>query len=375
MALAVLAVFAFAACAGARQPAHVGSVSSARDEVDRLMAHEMAARKIPGAAVAVIANGAVVKRASYGKASLELEVAATAASLFTLASTTKEFTAVAIMTLVQAGKLALDDSVRMHLPELPASWAPVTIRHCLSHTSGLPDGLAADQVNVIPLAGERDALLALLADRPLVAEPGVRAAYNQTGVMLLGDIIERVSGQSYETYIEDHLLKPAGATGFAWGDSWAVVPGRASLYTALEPTADRSRLQLDEQGRPVTAKTIHALGIKGVADWLVPAGGLNASLDGMIRWQTALWSGKVIKSQSLALMSTPYTLRDGSHGPFGLGLIPQKQYDVDTVSSGGGGAVWITTVPAKQLTVIVLTNLQGSRPNDLVDKLLGIYLR
>jgi D-alanyl-D-alanine carboxypeptidase len=339
------------------------------------MAHEMAARQIPGAAVAVIANGAVVKRASYGKASLELDVPVTASTLFPLASTTKELTAVAIMTLVEDGKLALDDSVRAHLQELPASWAPVTIRHCLSHTSGLPDAVAPDQVNIIPLAGERAALLALLAGRPLAAEPGVGAAYNQTGVMLLGDVIERVSGQRYKAYIEQRLLKPAGAIGFAWGDSWVVVPGRTSLYTALEPTPDRSRLQLDERGRPVIAKAIHAFGAKGIPDWASPAAGLNASLDGMIRWETALWSGKAIKPPSLALMSAPYALRDGSHGPFALGLIPRDRRGLATVSSGGGAAVWITTVPAKQLTVIVLTNLQGSRPDDLADKILGIYLR
>lgn len=110
-------------------------------QVDDVVAKDMAARHTPGASVAVIKDGKVVLEKSYGLASVELSVPATNATLYPLASTTKEFTAVAIMTLVEQGKLALDDPVRKYLPELPASWMPVTIRHCLSHTSGLPDNV------------------------------------------------------------------------------------------------------------------------------------------------------------------------------------------------------------------------------------------
>jgi len=84
-----------------------------------------------------------------------------------------------------------------------------------------------------------------------VGEPGTKALYNQTELMLLGDIIARVSRKSYESFIEDRLLKPIGISDMKWGDSWSVIPGRASLYTALEPTADRSKLRLDEKGRPI----------------------------------------------------------------------------------------------------------------------------
>jgi CubicO group peptidase (beta-lactamase class C family) len=338
------------------------------------MAREMAARRIPGASIAIIDDGRIVKKASYGLANVELGVPVTNATLFTLASTTKEFTAVAIMALVEDGRVSLDESVRHYLPELPATWAPVTVRHCLSHSSGLPYSVVSDAVNILPLAGDRETLLKLLAEKP-VGDPGVKATYNQTGIMLLGDIITRVSGKPYESFIEDRLLKPAGISGMKWGDSWEVVPGRASLYTALEPTPDRSKLFMDANRRPVLSKAgIHAFGSKGTPSWMLPAIGLNTSVDSLATWEAALWSGKIIKPATLAMMGQAFTLRDGKTGAFGLGLIPGKQGTMATVSSGGGAAVWLTTIPEKQLTAIVLTNLQASSPELIVASILDAYL-
>ena len=349
--------------------------SAGGDLLDQLVSEEMAARKIPGVSIAVIRNGQIIRKASYGLASVELRVPVTNSTLFHLASTTKEFTGVGIMALVEDGRLALDTSIRTYLPELPAAWQPFTIRHCLSHTSGLPDGVAADQVNIIPLAGDRESLLKMLGSMP-VGEPGSKVVYNQTELLLLGDIIARVSGKSYESFIEDRLLKASGIYDMRWGDSWEVIPGRASLYTALEPTADHSKLRLDEKGRPVFSTAgIHAFGSKGEPDWLMPAAGLNANIDSMARWEAALWTAKIIKSASLAMMARPSQLRDGTLGQFGLSMIVGRQDGRTTISSGGGAAVWLTTIPEIHLTAIVLTNLQASSPQVLAAKILQSYLQ
>jgi CubicO group peptidase (beta-lactamase class C family) len=354
------------------QVAHAGT--SMAMQVDDVVAKDMAARHTPGASVAVIKDGKVVLEKSYGVASVELNVPATNATLYPLASTTKEFTGVAIMTLVEQGKISLDDSVRKYLPELPASWAPVTIRHCLSHTSGLPDNVADDTVNVLPLAGTRADLMALLATRPVKA-PGASMVYNQTGFMLLGEIIARVSGMPYESYINDRLLKPLGITGLQWGDTWTLIPGRASLYTALQPTADHSKLQLDSKGAPVMSTDgIHPFGSKIATEWLMPAAGLSGNIEAMSTWENALWTGKVIKPASLALMAKPYVMSDGKTGDFGLALMHDSQQGHVTVHTGGGAAVWITTIPDQHLTVIVLTNLQASQPYKLVAGILDVYL-
>ncbi|MFK2889613.1 serine hydrolase domain-containing protein [Dyella flagellata] len=356
---------------------HANAVASTvrPDEVDRVVNQYMAARKIPGASVAIIKDGKLVKESSYGLANVELGVPVNHNTLFTLASTTKEFTAVAIMSLVEEGKLSLDTPIRHYLPELPASWGAVTIRHCLSHTSGLPDGDAPDDVNVTPLAGTQADLMKLLVTRP-VGEPGVKTVYNQTEFMLLADVIERVTGKPYKTFIEDRLLKPLGIASMRWGDAWEVIPGRASLYTAVEPTSDRLKLQLDAKGEPVMSKSgIHVFGSKAVPEWLTPAAGLNGNIDAMVRWESALWGGKVIRPETLALMSTPYKLRDESAGDFGLAFVPYPLPGTGepSVSSGGGAAVWITTLPKSHLTAIVLTNLQGCSPPALTAQVLRAY--
>src|SRR5689334_23021850 len=156
--------------------------------VDKLAADYMAAQKIPGMAIAVIQDGQILKRATYGVASVELNVPLTEKTLFTMASTSKEFTAVAIMSLVEEGKIRLNQSVREILPELPEQWSAVTVANCLSHTSGVPDVTDPDTVNIIPIAGERNKVL--IAQRPVASAPGAVSSYNGAGILLLSMIIE-----------------------------------------------------------------------------------------------------------------------------------------------------------------------------------------
>jgi CubicO group peptidase (beta-lactamase class C family) len=364
-----LALLAGLSCAAV---AHADADSSKR--VDDIVAKDMSSRHTPGVSIAVIQGDKVVLEKSYGVASVELDVPATNKTLYTLASATKEFTGVAIMTLVEQGRISLDDSVRKYLPELPAAWAPVTIRHCLSHTSGLPDNVTDDTVNVIPLAGSKADLMKVLAEKP-VQTPGAIMVYNQTGFMLLGDIVARVSGMSYEEYVDKRLFQPLGITGLRWGDAWTVIPGRASLYTALEPSVDRSRLRLDEKGSPVPSRTgIQAFGSKGLTEWMMASAGLNGNIQAMTTWESALWNGKVIKPSSLALMTQPYVMRDGKTGDYALAFMHDVEHGLPAIHTGGGAAVWITTVPDRHLTVIVLTNLQASQPAKLVAGIMDAYL-
>lgn len=343
---------------------------AAADAVDDYIKVQMAALRVPGAAVAVIRDGRAVKRAVYGQASIEHNAPVTTRTVFPLASMTKAFTATAIMTLVQDGKLRLDQPVREILPELPAAWSAITIRQCLSHTSGLPDAVS-DDLNVIPVSGDRDALLALLAQRPL-EPPGVRSAYNQTGYILLGMIIERLSGRPYATYIREQLLNPAGASQITFGDSWEIVPGRAELYTAVELTADRMKL-LARNGRPVLSDgKVRRLGLKPFPEAYWPIGGLNASLDDFIAFELALGSGRLISPTLLEEMAKPIRLADGREGVFSAGFIVGEADGQRTVSYGGGAATWRLATPSTGVTVIVLTNLQGSSPQVLATQIAAL---
>jgi CubicO group peptidase (beta-lactamase class C family) len=346
----------------------------------------MEMKKIPGLAIAVIRDGRVVKEAAYGKASLELNVPTTLDSSFPLASMTKIFTAAAVMQLVQEGRVSLDEPVIQILPLLPSTWSAVTIRHCLSHTSGLPDVLT-DDVNVTMVSGDRDTALAEVAKQSL-KPVGTTSAYNQTGYVLLGMIIEKISSMSYETFVQDRLLNPAGMKTARFGDGWSIIPGRVDLYTALDVTQDHTKLLLRD-GRPVLlTNKILRYGSKYLPDYMAPAGLLNGSIRDLVSWEAALAEGKLLKSSSLAEMSAPFKLADGKDGIFGLSFVsvPMNMFGVSgatksggafgsyaTVSYGGGAAAWRIAIPEKHLIVIVLTNLQGTSPDALAADIATLY--
>jgi D-alanyl-D-alanine carboxypeptidase len=356
------------------------------DATDDYVHRQMEKKKIPGLTIAVIRDGHVVKEAAYGKASLELNVPTTLDTSFHLASMTKIFTAAAIMQLVEEGRISLDEPVTQILTSLPTQWSAISIRHCLSHTSGLPDVLT-DDVNGTTVSGDRDAALADMAKLPL-KPVGAASVYNQTGYVLLGMIIEKMSGMSYVNFVQSHLFDPAGMKTARFGDAWAIIPGRADLYTALDITQDHTKL-LMRDGRPVVlTDKILRYGSKYLPDYLAPAGLLNGSIRDLVSWEAALSQGKLLKPATLAEMSAPFKLSDGKDGIFGLSFasVPMNMFGNSTatksggafgpyatVSYGGGAATWRMAIPEKHLIVIVLTNLQGTNPDALAADIATLY--
>jgi CubicO group peptidase (beta-lactamase class C family) len=199
-------------------------------ELDAYVRREMRRRHIPGLSLAVLRGARVVRLKGYGLASVEQGVAAAAETVYQLASTTKVFTGAAVMLLAEEGKLSLDDSVTKLLPGLPAAWGGVTVRQCLTHTSGLPDASLSDDTDEV-IAPTRAEALVKLAALPFVSRPGEKWEYNQTGYVLLGMLVERLSGLSFEEFLARRFFRPLGMTRTSFGDSGEVVPGRATLYT------------------------------------------------------------------------------------------------------------------------------------------------
>jgi len=338
------------------------------DEIDNLILKEMASKKIPAVSIAVIKNNQVIKESAYGLASIELDVPATLNTSYSLASMTKIFTASAIMLLVEDGKISLDESITKVLPQLPAKWSHITIRHCLSHTSGLPDAIT-DDVNVTMITGDRDELFEILAKKP-VKPAGENSVYNQTGYILLGMIIEKLTGMQYEQFVKTRLLSPANITGAAFGDGWSIVPGRSNLYTSLKITADHSKLFIGEHGPVVMDDKIVHYGSKYMPDYMAPAGLINGTIRDLVNLEKAFDTGSMLKPETLKLMSAPYKLSNGENGVFGLGFVAVSfGGPYNAVSYGGGAATWRLSYPDRKLTVIVLTNLQGSQPHGLAAKI------
>jgi D-alanyl-D-alanine carboxypeptidase len=341
------------------------------DQIDDYVHAEMAKKKIPGLTVAVIRDGKVIKESAYGQASIELNVPVTLDTPFVLASMTKVFTASAIMLLVQEGKITLDEQVSKILPQLPVAWSNITIRNCLSHTSGIPD-VMVDQINVTAVAGDREEMFEKLGKLP-VRPIGDESAYNQTGYALLGMVIEKISGMRYEEFVQQRVFAPSKMTHASFGDSWAIVPGRSDLYTADDITKDHTKLMLRDDRPVILTDKILRYGAKAMPDYLAPAGLLNGSIRDLVNWEETMAQGNLLTEASLREMTMPYKLNNGKNGEFGLSfvIIPVGPYQ--TVSYGGGAAVWRFSVPEKHLTVIVLTNLQASQPQAIAAGIMAMY--
>ena len=334
--------------------------SSKLARVDSMIRAEMSSRAIPGLAVVVVKDGKVIKKTTYGLASIELESAATNATLFQIASATKNVTGVAIMQLVEQGKFRLDDRIADLLPGLPETWRPVTVRHLLSHTSGIPD-MILDPNTGVWIPGSPDSVIAQLAKMP-IKPAGSEWSYNQTNYMLLGMLIEKVSGLPYRDYFSQRVFKPLGVTNVAFGDSRTVVKGRTSEYTVL--------------GLPKPPKSLselHAFSYQ-YPDALYTAAGIFINAEDMARWLVGVSNGATLSPASFTAMTTTVSLNDSKpfHFPdsdngYGLGWITFDRAAHRAVGGSGGGRAALLFYPEDRLAVAIMTNLQGSGPESLVE--------
>ena len=334
-----------------------------RDDVagaDGWIRQEMAARRIPGMAVAVIRDGAVVMEAAYGLASLEHGVPVTTSTRFIIASTTKAWAATAVLMLVEQGKLRLEQPIGTLLPGLPEPWRGVPVRRLLSHTSGLPDVTVSANTGDL-YSHDRDSALAIAGAKPLDFPVGARWAYNQTNYVLLGMLVERVTGTPFMRWILDHVAAPLGLTSPIFGDSRAVVPGRATHYT---------KWALGNAGPPRDLDSLR-LASYLYEPWLHMAAGLNASAIDLARFGDAVRAGRLVGPALRDTMWTAVSLADDRpfrfSGTAGMGL----GWMVDDDPAGrsawmdGGATASLRVFPGRGLTVAVLTNLQGAGPAEL----------
>jgi D-alanyl-D-alanine carboxypeptidase len=348
----------------------LGASALLGDEVDNLIRAEMTKRRIPGLALAVVRDGKIVKQAGYGKANVELDVPVRDDTVFLLASLTKAFTASAVLALVDDGKIALDDPMSKHVPGLPESWAPVTIRHSLSHTSGLPDVVGGDEkIQFFTW----DAALPALASRR-VEPAGARSVYNQTAYALLGMLIRRISGMGFEEFIAARFLKPLEMTATTYGDQVDLVANRASMYSAFEPSEDRRGLLMGKSGPVRSSDRIFPVFGYVYPRYLFVGAGLNSTIGDLAKWEVALGSGRVMRDATLAEAGQPYRLSDGKDGEFGLGWTAGKLNGRRVMHLGGGGSVWHVRFPEDRISVIVLSNLQGSGALAIAIAAAGVYV-
>jgi serine beta-lactamase-like protein LACTB len=274
---------------------------AAPDTLAQLLDRIVAARfkpELPGVAALVAKDGRPILRKAYGMANVELGVPVRPEHVFRIGSTTKLFTATAIMLLVDEGRIALDAPLKRYLPDAPAHWDQVTIEHLLTHTSGIPN-LSMDSGywrTTARLEHTPEELVAPVRDRPLEFAPGTRFAYNNTGYNLLGLVIEKLSGEGYYAFLDRRIARPLGLAHTREGSDKVLIPGLVTGY----------------RGGPAPAFLL-------AASNFYAAGGLVSTVDDLAAFMLALQSGKLVSPSGVKRMNTSYVLPDGKATDYGLG--------------------------------------------------------
>jgi CubicO group peptidase (beta-lactamase class C family) len=344
------------------------AVAQSLDErVDRFIHAEMQRRGIPGLGLAIVRHGRLDRVVGYGLASVEHGVPVSDSTPFQINSATKSFTAVLVLQQVERGRIRLDDPIGRHLDSLPPAWRDVTIRQLLSHTSGLPDVVENPMSGTLLARNVPDAL-ALLSDKPMMFAPAASWSYNQTNYMLLGLLLEKLSGTPFATLCRDALFAPLGIRTASFGDARAVVPGRATGYTRLSTAGG--------QVRPLDHLEVTWYEFE---PFLYTAAALNISARDFGRWVEALLAGRFVSRASLEEIWRPVEVAgkpvDLGHSlGFGLGW-PLLVRAAHRAAGGSGGVrAAFFVYPDDDLAVIVLTNLMGAQPEALVEGVANAYL-
>ena len=319
------------------------------EAIDAAVRGQIERQRIPGVAVAVVRRGEVLVAKGFGDANLEQQIKVSSETMFESGSLGKQFTSAGIMALVEEGRLALDEPVRTYFPDAPAAWQPITVRHLLSHTSGIPD-YTGDALDYRKDYTEAE-LLRLAYGLPLEFKAGARWNYSNTGYVILGCLISKLTAAPYWEYLRKRIFDPAGMKTIRVITESDIVPHRASGYL---PTDTGFRHQ----------------------DWVAPRlnttadGSMLMSLQDMIAWNEAVRNKAVLKPQSWALMQSPVTLNSGATYPYGFGwFIESAGGQVVHQHSGSwqGFRTQFTRYTGDDLAVVVLTNSGAADPGAIAN--------
>jgi N-acyl-D-aspartate/D-glutamate deacylase/CubicO group peptidase (beta-lactamase class C family) len=327
--------------------------------IDALFA-PLATGDSPGAAVIVIRNDEVLHAAGYGYADLQSREPITPQTSFRLASVSKQFTAMAIMILADRGELDYDDPLVKYLPELGPFGEKITLRHLLTHTSGLPDYydvLEEETVEGMPDTEQAMQFLAAWDEPPLFA-PGERYEYSNPGYEMLALVVERVSGQRFGRFLEDNIFLPLGMTETVVRDSTEPeIPNRALGYTRKEGSFEL----LDE----------HPL------NHIIGSGGMYSTVEDLARWDQALYTATLVQRATLEQAWSPVRLTGGEEYPYGFGWRLGRYGGLGRRLCHAGGwlgfSTFIVRYPEHRFSVIVLSNLEDFDGEDFADRIADIY--
>jgi CubicO group peptidase (beta-lactamase class C family) len=337
---------------------NLSAADQATDPVSMFVRAEMQKQHIPGLALLVSKNGKPVRTEGYGVSNMELNVPAKPETIFQSGSVGKQFTATAVMMLVEAGKVGLEDPLTQYFPEAPSSWRQVTVRQLLSHTAGFTD-YPKDFDERKDYTEEE--LLKIVESIPLAYPPGTGWSYSNLGYLTLGILIHKVTGEFYGDFLQKRIFRPLEMSTTRIISEADIIPDRSAGYRLVNGEVKNQ-------------------------EWVSPS--LNTTADGSLyfsildlaKWDAALYTEKLLKNSSLAQMWTVAPLRSGqpNSGHYGYGWFIEVQDGHRLIEHEGawqGFETQISRYVDDELTVVVLTNLAEAKPDLIAHGVARLYLQ
>jgi D-alanyl-D-alanine carboxypeptidase len=331
--------------------AQPSSVVAQNNNVDDLIEAEMHKQNIPGLSLVVIKDGQIIKAKGYGLANIKLKIQAKPETIYRIASVSKQFIATGIMLLVQEGKLGLDDPIGKYLEGTPATWKTITVRHLLTHTSGI----VREAPGFDPHKIQSDATVIKTAySLPLRFAPGEKWEYGNTGYFALAEIIRKVSGRPWSEYLSEKVFRPSGMNTTYPTNTEVNVPNLAQGYV------DNHKL-LNADKWPA----------------LRPSGAFLSSVLDLAKWDAVLYTNKILSDSTRHEMWTPVKLNDGTSFPYGFGWELGSFRGRKLVHHGGGMSGFraeFARFVDDRLTIIILMNLDDVDKDSILYGVAGFYL-
>lgn len=325
-----------------------------RSKVDEYVKAEMQKQQIPGLSLAVMKDGRIILVKGYGLANVEHQVPVEPETVFQSGSVGKQFTATAVMMLVEEGKVSLDNSIARYFPDAPESWQKITVRHLLTHTGGMTDYPRDFDYR---RDCTEDELFKTIKAIPLAFQPGDKWSYSNLGYVTLGILIHKVSGTFYGDFLQERIFKPTRMTTARIISEEDIIPKRAAGYRLVN-----GELKNQEWVSPLVNTT---------AD-----GALYLTVYDMAKWDAALYTEKLLKKSSLEQMWTAVKLNNGKTENYGFGWSLDEVRGHRIIQHGGawqGFKAHIARYVNDKLTVVLFVNQIQSNPGKIAQGIAAIY--
>ncbi len=311
----------------------------------------------PGAALLIAEKGKVVYRKAFGMADLELNVPMKPEMVFEIGSMTKQMTAVAVLMLMEEGKLSLQDEITKYIPDYPVQGHKITIHHLLTHTSGIKSYTSMQEWQPLwrnDMTPEE--MIDLFKNQPMDFAPGEHYLYNNSAYFMLGYVIEKASGMSYGKFLKERIFKPLKMNNSYYGSHEQIIQGRASGYQKKEDFVNAEYLSLTQP---------------------YAAGSVMSNVDDLLTWQMAVRDNKLVKKETIQLAFTDYRLNDGKPIHYGYGWGLNDINGSPTIEHSGGifgyttNGIWL---PEEDVYVVMLTNRDDIGPGDISTRVAAIAI-